>query len=263
MQNDDLSYGSHLMLDRLLSAQRPISGRHDEMLFIIQHQTSELWLKLIIEELGVARKQLLLGHLRPALKALDRTTVVLELLVKSWDVLRTLTPVDFTSFRNALGSASGFQSHQYRMIEFMLGNRAVSQLEAHASNADALQALRDELGRPSVYQAALSLLDARSGAGLHTALIPQAQPYRSEPAVLRAWQAVYSDPDGQPDLFDLAEAFVALEDALRCWRFNHVTTVERVIGAKSGTGGTTGVSYLRRLLDVELFPELWQARTAM
>ncbi|MFD0981756.1 tryptophan 2,3-dioxygenase [Tropicimonas aquimaris] len=260
---EDFSYVSHLALDRLLSAQQPVSDRHDEMLFIIQHQTSELWMRLVIVELEAARTDLRARDLRAALKALGRVGVVFDQLVSSWDVLRTLTPVDFASFRGDLGNASGFQSFQYRMIEFILGNRSVEMLEPHRRDAAIVDALIAELARPSVYQQALGCLGAELGVDLSGACIPRNDAHAPDPDVLQAWGAVYADPDRYPALFDLAEALVGIEDRFRCWRFNHVTTVERVIGFKRGTGGTSGVSYLRRMLDVELFPELWQVRTTI
>ena len=256
-----MSYGDYLGLDAILDAQHPLSNAHDEMLFIIQHQTSELWMRLAVHELGAARIQLKNGDMRPAFKMLARLSRIFEQLNSAWDVLRTMTPSDYTTFREALGQSSGFQSHQYRQIEFMLGNRNRAMLRPHAHRPEIRARLEAELATPSLYDVALRALN-------DTVPLPEAvldrpldRPYVSDPAVAAAWTRVYRDPNRHWALYELAEKLVDLEDYFRRWRFNHVTTVERVIGFKRGTGGTGGVSYLKRMLEVELFPELWHLRT--
>jgi tryptophan 2,3-dioxygenase len=234
------------------------------MLFIIQHQTSELWMKLMLHELGAARAQIAAGALRPAFKMLARVARIMEQLNAAWDVLRTMTPADYTRFRAALGQSSGFQSWQYRLVEYMVGNRNLAMLRPHAHRPDLIAALEAELARPSLYDVAVGRLAA---AGF--AIPPEVterdrrRPWAAHPAVAAAWSAVYRDPEGHWELYELAEKLVDFEDYFRRWRFNHVTTVERVIGFKRGTGGTSGVSYLRRMLEVELFPELWHLRTSL
>ncbi|WP_231701085.1 tryptophan 2,3-dioxygenase [Aliiruegeria sabulilitoris] len=259
----DFSYGSHLQLDKLLSAQAPVSDRHDELLFIIQHQTSELWFRLVLAETDAARSRLKAGNLRGALKSLKRVAVVLEHLVQSWEVLRQLDPVDFLSFRGDLGEASGFQSWQYRLLEFALGNRDRDMLGAHRDWPEAVAQLEAELSRPSLYQECLIVLNARIGTEIPLEVLMPGGAHQRQQAVLDAWAVVYRDREGQAELYDLAEQLIEIEDRFRCWRFNHVTTVERVIGAKEGTGGTSGVHYLRRMLEVVLFPELWEVRTVL
>ncbi|SDK40518.1 tryptophan 2,3-dioxygenase [Aliiruegeria lutimaris] len=259
----EFSYGSHLQLDKLLSTQVPVSGRHDELLFIIQHQTSELWFRLVLAEIDAARSRLKAGDLRGALKALKRVAVVLYHLVQSWEVLRQLDPVDFLSFRGDLGEASGFQSWQYRLLEFALGNRERHMLDAHRDRPEAIAQLEAELSRPSLYQECLIVLDAGIGAEIPIEALVPGGGYEQQQAVLDGWAVVYRDRARHAELYDLAEQLIEIEDRFRCWRFNHVTTVERVIGAKGGTGGTSGVHYLRRMLDVVLFPELWEVRTVL
>lgn len=259
----DLTYGRHLQLDRILDAQAPVSESHDELLFIIQHQTSELWFRLVIAEIDQARESLLAGNLRHARKALRRVARVLDHLGASWDVLRCLDPLDFMSFRGDLGNASGFQSWQYRRVEFALGNRALDMLVAHRDDEQSMEMLERELSHPSLYQVALRLLEQRLGETLPDECFALRQPYARQDAVREAWAKVYRSASEHPDLFDLAEQLLEVEDRFRCWRFNHVTTVERVIGNKSGTGGTSGVSYLRAMLDQVLFPELWEIRSML
>lgn len=256
-----MTYTDYLGLDPILSAQRPVTGAHDEMLFLIQHQTSELWMKLAIHELSAARAQMAAGDLRPAFKMLTRVSRIFEQMNNAWDVLRTMTPAEFNRFRDGLGQSSGFQSHQYRLIEFILGNRNAAMLKPHAHRPDLLAALQAELAQPSLYDGALRLLDRAQPLPPHVTARDVAQPWRADPAVQAAWTVVYRAPETHWELYELAEKLVDLEDYFRRWRFNHVTTVERVIGFKRGTGGSGGVSYLRRMLEVELFPELWHLRT--
>ena len=256
-----LSYGDYLHLDPVLGAQRPLSDAHDEMLFIVQHQTSELWMRLAIHELHAARDLLHDGALRPTFKMLTRVARIFEQLNGAWDVLRTMTPADYSRFRAALGPSSGFQSYQYRQIEFILGNRNPAMVKPHAHRPDLVAALEAELARPSFYHAASDLLCARFDA---TPPDWDLRRPHAEDATLRGlWLRVYQEPEAHWDLYELAEKLVDLEDYFRRWRFNHVTTVERVIGFKRGTGGTAGVAYLRRMLEVELFPELWHLRSAL
>ncbi|MBO6580400.1 MAG: tryptophan 2,3-dioxygenase [Thalassospira sp.] len=263
--SDQMSYGDYLSLDAILTAQHPQSDAHDEMLFIIQHQTSELWMKLAIREISAARKAIHGGDLRPAFKMLARVSRIFEQLNNAWDVLRTMTPSDYTTFRDALGPSSGFQSYQYRLIEFMLGNRNHAMLRPHAHREDITEMLKAELATPSLYDEALCLLNAEDGIDVPADVLNRdvSAPYLPDDAVIAAWQKVYSDPGRYWSLYELAEKLVDFEDYFRRWRFNHVTTVERVIGFKRGTGGTGGVSYLKKMLEVELFPELWRVRTAL
>ena len=260
----EMSYGDYLALDQLLAAQRPRSGQHDEMLFIIQHQTTELWLKLIRHELGAARDRIRADDLQPAFKMLARVGRIMTQLIQAWDVLATLTPSDYTAFRGALGRASGFQSYQFRLIEFMLGNKQRAMIDPHRHRADLAAVLEAELVAPSIYDEAIRLLARRGVAMTPTALDRDfGLPYVADPSVEAAWTTVYRDPERHWDLYELAEELVDLEDFFRQWRFRHVTTVERIIGFKPGTGGTAGVAYLRKLLDVRLFPELWDLRTQL
>jgi len=254
-----MAYGDYLQLDRILSAQKPLGKAHDELLFIIQHQTSELWMALAIHELTSARGALISGQVQPAFKMLARVARIFEQLNGAWDVLRTMTPSDYTAFREDLGASSGFQSWQYRLIEFILGNRNPNMLKPHAHRPDLVDVLEAELAQPSLYHVAIGLLCKR----LDRAEAPAPdlrRPHAPIPAVQARWRRVYQDSGAHWELYELAEKLVDLEDYFRRWRFNHVTTVERVIGFKRGTGGTSGVAYLRRMLEVELFPELWAVR---
>jgi tryptophan 2,3-dioxygenase len=259
-----MSYGDYLRLDAILGAQAMLSDAHDEMLFIIQHQTSELWMRLAIHELSAAREAIRADHLPPAFKMLARVARIFEQLNNAWDVLRTMTPSDYTRFRESLGQSSGFQSSQYRLIEFMAGNRNPAMMRPHAHRPEIHASLVAELARPSLYDEALALL-GRSGFALpeRVSARDRSVPHAPDEAVIAAWTAVYREPERHWPLYELAEKLVDFEDYFRRWRFNHVTTVERVIGFKRGTGGTGGVSYLRRMLEVELFPDLWRLRTGL
>ncbi|WP_281992300.1 tryptophan 2,3-dioxygenase [Sulfitobacter geojensis] len=255
----DMSYGDYLGLDAILTAQHPLSDAHDEMLFIVQHQTSELWMRLAIHELQEARRVMLSGELKPAFKMLTRVARIFEQLNSAWDVLRTMTPSEYTAFRPSLGNSSGFQSHQYRLVEYLLGNRIGALMALHKHKPVAFEALSDELAQPSLYQVAIDVTCDRMGMA-PLAGAPSDSDWQAVPAVQDMWQKVYQDPKAHWELYELAEKLVDLEDYFRRWRFNHVTTVERIIGFKRGTGGTSGVAYLRSMLEVELFPELWQVR---
>jgi tryptophan 2,3-dioxygenase len=259
-----MSYGDYLRMDAILGAQRLLTGAHDELLFIIQHQTSELWMRLALHELDAARRMIAADRAREAFKMLARVSRIFEQLNNAWDVLRTMTPADYSTFRDGLGQSSGFQSHQYRLVEYALGNRNLAMLRPHAHRPDLTARLEAELARPSLYDEALRWL-ARAGHDVPADVL--ARDLRGAMApddrVQAVWTAVYRDPVAHWEAYELAEKLVDLEDYFRRWRFNHVTTVERVIGLKRGTGGTSGVGYLRRMLEVELFPELWRLRTVL
>jgi tryptophan 2,3-dioxygenase len=261
---EKMSYGDYLHLDRLLDAQSPRSGAHDELLFIIQHQTSELWMKLAIHEIKAATRAIHDDDLQPAFKMLTRVARIFEQLNNAWDVLRTMTPSEYTEFRSILGESSGFQSFQYRAIEFLAGNRNVAMLRPHAHRPELVAALEEILARPSLYDEALLLLSRR---GFAIGADAERQNWREKraenPAVIEAWKTVYLAPQTHWEIYELAEKLVDFEDYFRRWRFNHVTTVERIIGLKSGTGGTSGVGYLRKMLEIVLFPELWKVRTEL
>jgi tryptophan 2,3-dioxygenase len=260
----DMSYSDYLQLDHILNAQQPLSTAHDETLFIIQHQTSELWMKLAIHELKATCRLIAADDLRPAFKTLSRVSRILEQLNSAWDVLRTMTPSEYTEFRGALGQSSGLQSWQYRMIEFLVGNKNAGVLRFHERDKAVYERLDAARRAPSLYDVTIRLLDHR-GLPIDEAVLARdvSLPYTADASVSAAWLAVYRDPQHFWELYELAEKLVDLEDYFRRWRFNHVTTVERIIGFKTGTGGTSGVSYLRKMLDVVLFPELWQLRTEL
>jgi tryptophan 2,3-dioxygenase len=259
-----MSYGDYLHLERVLDAQQPLSDAHDELLFIIQHQTSELWMKLAIHEIRATIKAIHNGELQPAFKMLSRIARIFEQLTGAWDVLRTMTPSEYTEFRDQLGQSSGFQSYQYRAIEFLAGNRNLAMLGPHAHRGDVIAKLEEILSQPSLYDEALLLL-ARNGfdIGEDSKRADWRTTRTANDKVLAAWKTVYASPEKYWMLYELAEKLVDFEDYFRRWRFNHVTTVERIIGLKRGTGGTSGVSYLRRMLEIELFPELWKVRTEL
>ncbi|ABE45495.1 tryptophan 2,3-dioxygenase [Polaromonas sp. JS666] len=258
----DMSYGDYLQLDAILNAQKPLSPAHDEMLFIIQHQTSELWMKLMLHELRAAIANVAADELGSAFKMLARVSRIMEQLVHAWDVLATMTPPEYSAMRPYLGASSGFQSYQYRCIEFALGNKNAAMLQPHAHRSDLLAQVQAAYEAPSLYDEALRLL-ARRGLAVPASHTERdwTQPYLESAAVEQAWLTVYRDPKQYWDLYQLGEELTDLEDAFRLWRFRHVTTVERIIGFKPGTGGTSGVSYLRKMLDVVLFPEIWKLRT--
>lgn len=260
--SNDLSYGDYLALDSILTAQHPLSTDHNEMLFIIMHQTSELWMKLMLHELNAAREYVKQDDLSPVFKMTARVTRIMEQLAKSWDVLSTMTPSEYSQFRPSLGNSSGFQSYQYRMIEFVLGNKNEVMTRPHKHRDDLYQLVMKELNTPSLYDESLRLM-ARRGLAIPSEAVERdwAQAYHYNEGVENAWLAVYRDPEHHWDLYELAEELMDVEDIFRQWRFRHVTTVERIIGFKTGTGGTAGVAYLRKMLDVQLFPELWRVRT--
>ena len=258
----DMSYGDYLHLDSVLGAQHPLSPDHNEMLFIVQHQTSELWMKLLLHELAAAVRCIQADQLGGAFKMLARVSKIMEQLVHAWDVLATMTPPEYSAIRPYLASSSGFQSWQYRQIEFMLGNKNAAMLKPHSHRPDLLAQVEAAWRAASLYDESLRLL-ARRGLAVPASHTERdwTLPYAANDAVEQAWLVVYRDPDRHWDLYQLGEELTDLEDAFRLWRFRHVTTVERIIGFKRGTGGTSGVGYLRKMLDVVLFPEIWKLRT--
>jgi tryptophan 2,3-dioxygenase len=259
-----MSYGDYLQLDTLLGAQKLQSGYHDEMLFIIIHQASELWMKLTLHEVDAARRLIRADDLSPAFKHLARVSRIQSQLIQSWDVLSTMTPSDYTQFRDALGQSSGFQSAQYRLIEFAFGNKQSAMIAPHRHREDLRGRLQRALEEPSLYDEAIRLL-ARRGFAIDASVLERdvREPYSSNTSVLTAWTRVYENPKQYWDLYQLAEELIDLEDWFQQWRFRHVTTVQRIIGRKRGTGGTAGVGYLRQVLDVTFFPELWDVRTEL
>ena len=260
----EMSYGDYLHLDEILGAQHPLSADQNEMLFIIQHQASELWMKLMLHELRDAIACLAQDDCAAALKMLARVSHILTQLVQAWDVLSTMTPPEYAAIRPSLSNSSGFQSWQYRCIEFLMGNKNAAMLQPHAHHAARLAQVKADYARPSLYDEALRLL-ARRGFPVPASCTQRdwSMPHVPSQKVEAAWLAVYQAPTRHWDLYQLAEKLTDLEQGVRLWRFRHVSTVERVIGFKRGTGGTSGVSYLRRVLDQVLFPELWSLRTAL
>lgn len=260
----EMGYGEYLGLDKVLGAQEPLTGHHDEPLFIIQHQTTELWLKLILHELDGACTALASDDLAPAEKMMSRVARIFTQLIGAWDVLATLTPSEYLEFREQLGKSSGFQSHQYRAVEFALGNKNPVLMRPHAHHPARHAALRAYLERPSLYDEAQRVL-ARWGLAVDEVHLHRdlTRPYAAHNSVEEAWLAVYRDPRTHWDLYQLAEKLVDFEHAFRRWRHAHLTTVERIIGHKRGTGGTSGVGYLSAVMGVRLFPELWDVRTRL
>lgn len=259
-----LSYGDYLHLDELKTAHQPITRAHDEHLFIAVHHVSEVWLGLIVRELQAAMRLLAQGITDAPLKGLTRVVRAQEQMTNAWEVLKTMTPADYLAFRSAFGQASGFQSANYRMVEFLLGNRNPVMLRPHAHRADLHDPLLSVLHSPSVYDLTLSLL-AERGLNIPNEVLRRdyAEKYHLNEDVVSAWMTVYRDTDTYWDLYELAEKLMDVEDNFRRWRFNHLTTVERTIGFKRGSGGTSGAGYLRQALDIVLFPELWEVRTRL
>ncbi len=259
-----LTYGSYLALDQLLSAQRPKSSHHDEMLFVVIHQVTELWLKLSLHEITAVLHQLETDELDPAFKMLSRVARIQGQLIQSWDVLSTMTPFDYMSFRDELQQASGFQSYQYRKLEFLLGNKNRALIEVHRGVPSIYEELEAALVRPSVYDETLRVL-SRRGLAIPAHCIERdwSEPYEPHPEVEAAWLSIYRDPKQYWDLYELAEKLVDLEHKFQQWRFAHMKTVERIIGRRRGTGGSSGVSYLQKVLQLSFFPELWSVRTVI
>jgi tryptophan 2,3-dioxygenase len=259
---DAMSYGDYLGLKDLLACQRPLSGAHDETLFIVIHQTSELWIKLCLHEIAGAARQIRADDLGPAFKMMARVGRVQAQLIQSWEVLSTMTPFDYASFRDSLGKSSGFQSFQYRMLEFRMGNKNTAMARVFGSDKSVAKQVRAALTEPSLYDESLALL-ARRGLAIPKNKLKRdfSQPYVADDKVTAAWRTVYRDAETHWDLYELAEKLVDLEYRFHLWRFSHMKTVERIIGAKHGTGGTSGVNYLKKALGLTFYPELWQVRT--
>jgi tryptophan 2,3-dioxygenase len=258
------SYSEYLQLERLLSAQRPNSFEHDELLFIAVHQVSELWMKLMLHELDGVLECVRRDDLDPSFKSFARIGRVQQQLLSTWEVLSTMTPADYSAFRNSLGRASGFQSVQYRLLEFLLGNKNAEMIVVHQRDPAAHERLRRALEGPSLYDEVLQLL-SRRGYGVPEEYLSRdfREPYVASKAVAAAWLGVYHNAAKDWDLYELAEALVDVDHRFQLWRFHHLKTVERIIGYKAGTGGTSGVSYLAKALELRFFPELWQVRTSM
>jgi len=259
-----MSYSQYLQLDKVLTAQKPLSGQHDEMLFIVIHQASELWMKLLLHELLAIRAQVKADDLEPAFKMFARVARAQAQLIQSWDVLGTMTPAEYMKFRDSLGQSSGFQSWQYRLIEFMLGNKDARMIGVHADDKATHALLRQELATPSLYDEAIRML-VRRGFDIPKERTERdwTQPYAAHPAVEAAWLAIYRDSAKHWDLYELAEKLVDLEYRLQQWRYAHLKTVERIIGFKRGTGGSSGVGYLEHVLKKGFFPELISLRTSI
>ena len=261
---NDMTYGDYLHLDSLLSSQQPLSNLHDEMLFIVQHQTSELWMKLMLHELQAAMNAVVEGNSALAFKMMARVSRIMAQLVSAWDVLATMTPPEYSALRPHLANSSGFQSAQYRCIEFTLGNKNATMLKPHAHRPELLATVQKAFDSPSLYDIAIARLAA---AGLPIDAVHLKRDWRvshtSSANVQSAWKVVYQAPDRYWDLYQLGEKLTDIEDTFRQWRFRHLTTVERVIGMRRGTGGTSGTGYLRAMLDVVLFPEIWQMRSEL
>ncbi|WP_395945351.1 tryptophan 2,3-dioxygenase [Brevundimonas sp.] len=263
-QSSDITYAGYLALDDLLSTQHPLSDQHDEMLFVVIHQTKELWLKQILHEVALAQSMVRAGDLVPAYKSLARVSRIQAVMTQSWDILSTMTPADYLRFRGALGSSSGFQSDQFRRFEAMLGLKDSSFLKFHADRPEALAALQAAIAAPSLYDDALVQM-AKAGLPVPAGVLARdvTQPYEPSEAVEAAWLEVYRDTEKWWSLYQLAEKLVDLDDALLTWRHKHVVTVERIIGRRRGTGGTEGAAYLASTLTKRCFPELWSLRTKL
>ncbi|MDQ1154991.1 tryptophan 2,3-dioxygenase [Brevundimonas sp. SORGH_AS_0993] len=263
-QSSDITYAGYLALDDLLSTQHPLSDQHDEMLFVIIHQTKELWLKQMLHEVALAQTLVRGGDLVPAYKSLARVSRIQAVMTQSWDILSTMTPADYLRFRGVLGSSSGFQSDQFRRFEAMLGLKDASFLKFHVERPAAHAALKAAIAAPSLYDDALAQL-ARAGLPAPAAVLNRdvTQPYEPSEAVEAAWLEVYRDTERWWALYQLAEKLVDLDDALLTWRHKHVVTVERIIGRRRGTGGTEGATYLASTLTKRCFPELWSLRTKL
>jgi tryptophan 2,3-dioxygenase len=259
-----LSYGEYLQLNKVLDAQKPLTYEHDEMMFIIVHQSSELWMRLMLHELRGVLECVRRDDLDPSFKMLARVTHVQTQLIATWDVLSTMTPSEYSAFRNALGRSSGFQSVQYRMLEFMLGNKHPQMVDVHKRDPQAYEALQSTLEAPSLYDEVLRLL-SRRGYGIPENYLTRdfKEPYVASKQVAGAWLGVYHNAEKDWDLYELAERLVDLDQKFQLWRCHHLKTVERIIGYKPGTGGTGGVSYLAKALELKFFPELWTIRTSM
>ncbi|MGG3736804.1 tryptophan 2,3-dioxygenase [Aeribacillus pallidus] len=261
---DRMTYGEYLQLDAILSSQKRLSDHHDEMLFIIIHQVSELWMKLILHELRAATALIQKGEFSPAFKMLARVSKIQTQIIHAWDVLSTLTPSEYMEFRDKLGQASGFQSFQYRMIEFALGYKTDHVLKIYEKDPKLSAELEQAYKAPGLYDVSIQAL-AKTGFPIHQDVLDRdwTKPYKEDASVEQAWLEVYRNVDKYWDLYQLAEKLVDIEDWLQQWRFRHMKTVERIIGHKTGTGGSSGVTYLKKVLDQRFFPELWNIRTKL
>ncbi|WLR51692.1 tryptophan 2,3-dioxygenase [Bacillus tianshenii] len=259
---NNMTYGEYLQLDKILSAQHRLSDHHDEMLFIIIHQVSELWMRLILHEVHAAIEAIQQEDLQTAFKQLARVSKTQTQIIQAWDVLSTLTPAEYMEFRDSLGQASGFQSYQYRMIEFALGYKTSHVLKIYKKDPELHAKLTEAFHKPSIYDVAIQAL-AKADLPVNPALLKRdfSKPYKADDSVKKAWMTVYKDTDTYWELYQLAEKLVDIEDWLQQWRFRHMKTVERIIGFKTGTGGSSGVGYLKKVLDQRFFPELWDLRT--
>lgn len=261
---DDMSYGDYLQLGQILNAQKPLSKEHDEMLFIVIHQSSELWLKLAGHEMAAAIKMIQREEFGPAFKVISRVKQIFLQLTQSWNILSTLTPVDYLKFRDDLGHSSGFQSYGYRKMEFMLGNKNKDLIKVHESNPEVFEELTMLSNSPSLYDEIIRVM-AKRGFDISADALERDfnQPYQRDESVLKAWQQVYKNADEHFELYELAEKLMDIEDVFQNWRFKHMYTVQRVIGNKMGTGGSSGVGFLKKALDISFFPELLEVRTLL
>jgi tryptophan 2,3-dioxygenase len=258
------SYHDFLELDKILNAQPNITGEHDEMLFFVLHQVKELWMKLMIHELEAAMPHIQEDNLRPAFKIFARVKRIQENLLQAWHILTTMTPTDYLAFRDGLGQSSGFQSFQNRSIEFLFGNKNRAMIRPHSHRPHIVERLTELIERPSIYDEVVMLL-ARRGFKIDQACLERDWSEVREPnqSVMDAWKHIYHNPEESWGLYELAEDLLDMDDIFQTWRFRHANTVERVIGHKIGTGGTSGVGYLRKAVDIRLFPELWMVRTEL
>ncbi len=261
---NEMTYSGYLGLDTLLSSQHPRSDHHDEMLFIIIHQTTELWFKLIIHELAAVLDHIARDELEPAFKILARVKHIFSQLIDQWSVLATLTPSEYVQFRHVLGRASGFQSVQYRTVEFMLGNKDRRMMKVHAHDPAGAAQLQAALDAPSIYDAFLAHL-ARRGLPVPKEVLDRdiTTPHEKHPGVTAVFKSIYSGTAANWDAYEMCEKLVDLEEQIALWRFRHLKVVMRVIGFKTGTGGSSGANFLRQMIDHEFFPELWAVRTEL
>jgi tryptophan 2,3-dioxygenase len=262
--SEDMSYGQYLRLEEILKGQVPLTDAHDEMMFIVIHQTAELWMKLCIHELSGAIKHLQQDDIGPALKMLTRISRIQEQLIQSWRILSTMTPSDYLTFRDALGHSSGFQSYQYRTMEYALGNKNPAMARVHRDNPVANEWVQHALNHRSIYDEILALL-SRAGFDVPKGALERdwSEPYEADERIEAVWREIYKDPERHWQHYELGEKLVDLEDKFQQWRFSHMKTVERIIGYRKGTGGTSGVSYLEKALSLRFFPELWTVRSAL
>ncbi|MBO6797877.1 tryptophan 2,3-dioxygenase [Maricaulis sp.] len=261
---DDMSYGKYLRLDTILSQQELLTGEHDEMLFIVIHQVAELWMKLVIHEIEAASRRIAQNEVGPALKMLTRVSRTQEQLIEAWSVLATMTPADYLVFRDKLGHSSGFQSYQYRTIEFRLGNKNAAMARVHKDNPVAHAMVTEALTKPSIWDETLAFL-ARKGYEVPKDRLERdwSEAYEASEQVEAVWREIYANSEKHWEAYELGEKLVDVEHKFQQWRFNHMKTVERIIGFRKGTGGTAGVGYLVRALDLRFFPEIWTVRTLL